>query len=172
MVEDFYDITDTSFLSKTTWQTYCRPIWSKNRVWRNLKCFTKNADFATFINRCWYSLERLGFYLERYQRLFFLDLYWLTIKNKKNLNFWQKPLNHLPLFYFATFLFRTSWETFLGLFNLKNREWKKCKFFTKTIKTLSKNAHFITFFCRYFDRLKRLIFYQEHHERHFMGYLI
>ena len=84
-------------LCRTTPNTLIRHIFLKNRM-RLLKSFdknnglslSKNANFVTFLNRCFYSLQRLFIYLQRHKTLLFA---FSSIKktNDKDYNFWEKP---------------------------------------------------------------------------------
>ena len=53
----------------------------------------KNANFATFLNRCFYSLERLVLYLERHQTLLFGLFLPKKKKRIKKLQFLTKAMD-------------------------------------------------------------------------------
>ena len=85
------------FLTRTFQDTFSRSILHKSQSWRNLKFLTKtmdqnlwkNSNFAFFINSCFYSLQRLLFYLEPQQSLF-LDVVLINTKDEKTSTFRPK----------------------------------------------------------------------------------
>ena len=64
------------FLSRTAANTFSKPIWPKQKGWRNFQSFGQNQGlwnnirFSTFSNWSFYSLERLVFYLKRHRKRF------------------------------------------------------------------------------------------------------
>ena len=90
----FLKTRKASFQSKTSPDTLSPPILPKTKRRKNFKVLTKtmaqplyeNANFVTFLNECFYSPQRLVFYLHRAQTPF-LALFRQKRKEDKMTNF-------------------------------------------------------------------------------------
>ena len=125
---------------------------------------SKNANFVTFSNRCFYSLQRLFIYLQRHKTLLFA-FSWIEKTNDKDYNFWEKPwtvLNWTPLekcklypffsnrcFYRlkSLFLYVEREKTlFFGIFSLKRKGEKNYSFWQKPWTTPFKKMQILRLF--------------------------
>ena len=122
---------------------------------------SKNANFVTFSNRCFYSLQRLFIYLQRHKTLLFA-FSWIKKSNDKDYNFWEKPwtnsfakMQNLRLFsnrcfyrLKSLFLYVERDQTlFLGIFSLKRKGQKNYSFWQKPWE---KKCKFCDFFKSFF----------------------
>ena len=117
----------------------------------------ENPNFATFLNRCFYSPQRLVFYLLRLQTPF-LALFCQKRKEEKMTNFF--PLEKCKFCDFlksvflqtrkASFQFKTSPNTFTCPFFAKNEKKKKFQIFDQN--------HGLTLLekCKFCDSFKSL----------------
>ena len=121
---------------------------------------SKNANFVTFSNRCFYSLQRLFIYLQRHKTLLFA-FSWIEKTNYKDYNFWEKPwtdpfgkMQTLPLFsnrcFYrpkSLFLYVEREKTlFFGIFSLKRKGEKNCSFWQKPWTTPFKKMQILRLF--------------------------
>ena len=110
--------------------------------------------------------KRLVVYMECHQTLFLVEIN-LKGNNKEILNFWPKPWTNR--FKKASFLYRTSPNTFYWRNVPKRKGKRNFKFLTKTIDwPLLKNATFVTSLNGYFNGEKRLVFYLESRQTMFI----
>ena len=101
----------------------------------------ENANFATFSNWCFYSLQRLFMYVEGHYAILF-GVFWTKRKNKKNYNFWEKAWTN-PFGKMQTFrLFSNRCFYLLKSLFLYVERHQTLSFATFSLKKIEKNYSF------------------------------
>ena len=101
----------------------------------------ENANFATFSNWCFYSLQRLFMYVERHYAILF-GIFWTKRKNKKDYNFWEKAWTN-PFGKMQTFrlFYNRCFYLLKSLFLYVERH-QTLSFATFSLKKIEKNYSF------------------------------